>query len=145
MKLLLNLTAAHQALGRFLDHFQSLLLLGTRCYISWQLWISGWPKVLSWGTTSRELEMVTGAGELLFAAMLLVGVFGRVGALGACFVNALALIFYQQAPAGVDQHVLWGFMLLVLTVFGPGGIAVDTWLQRRNAARCRPFSPSVPV
>ena len=36
--------------------------------------------------------------------------------------------------AGVD-HILWGTMLLVLTICGPGKIAVDTWLERRFAPR----------
>jgi uncharacterized membrane protein YphA (DoxX/SURF4 family) len=35
----------------------------------------------------------------------------------------------------VKDHVLWGTMLLVLTIFGPGKIAVDTWLERRLAPR----------
>jgi hypothetical protein len=36
-------------------------------------------------------------------------------------------------------------MLLVLAVVGPGRIAVDTWLERRSAARCRPMVPAAPV
>jgi uncharacterized membrane protein YphA (DoxX/SURF4 family) len=135
MKFLLNLTATHAALGRFLDHFRSLLLLGTRFYVGWQFWKSGWLKVSSWGSTldlfrteyhvpvlPPEIAAVTGAsGEIFFPALLFLGLFGRVGALGA------------------------SFMLLVLIVFGPGRIAVDSWLERRNAARCRPLSPAVPA
>jgi putative oxidoreductase len=165
MNFLLNLTAAHAALGRLLDHFRSLLLLATRFYVGWQFWKSGWLKVTSWSTTldlfrteyhvpvlPPEIAAVTGAsGELFFPALLFLGLFGRVGALGAFFVNAMAVISYRQvllaegSEAALAQHVLWGFMLLVLTVFGPGGISVDSFLQRRNAARCRPFSPAVPA
>jgi putative oxidoreductase len=165
MNLLLKLTAAHAALGRFLGHFQSLLLLGTRFYVGWQFWKSGWLKVTAWSSTldlfrteyhvpvlPPEIAAVTGAsGELFFPALLFLGLFGRVGALGAFFVNAMAVISYRQvllaegSEAALAQHVLWGFMLLVLTVFGPGGIAVDSWLERRNATRCRPFSPAVPA
>src|ERR1700757_4729016 len=100
MKFLLNLTAAQAALGRFLDHFRSLLLLGTRFYVGWQFWKSGWLKVSSWSTTldlfrteyhvpalPPEIAAVTGAsGEIFFPALLFVGLFGRVGALGAFFV-----------------------------------------------------------
>jgi putative oxidoreductase len=165
MKLLLNLTAAHAALGRLLDHFRSLLLLATRCYVGWQFWKSGWLKVSSWSSTldlfrteyhvpllPPEVAAVTGAfGEIFFPALLFIGLFSRVGALGALFVNIMAVISYQQvllaegSEAALGQHVLWGFMLLVLAVFGPGGIALDTWLERRNAARCRPLSPAVPA
>ena len=165
MNLVLKLTAAHTALGRLLDHFRSLLLLATRFYVGWQFWKSGWLKVTSWSSTldlfrteyhvpvlPPEIAAVTGAsGELFFPALLFLGLFGRVGALGAFFVNAMAVISYRQvllaegSEAALAQHVLWGFMLLVLTVFGPGGIAVDSWLERRNAARCRPISPAVPA
>ena len=165
MKFLLNLTAAHAALGRLLDHFRSLLLLATRFYVGWQFWKSGWLKVSSWSSTldlfrteyhvpvlPPEIAAVTGAaGEIFFPALLFLGLFGRVGALGASFVNVMAVISYRQvllaegSEAALAQHVLWGFMLLVLTIFGPGGIAVDSWLERRNAARCRPLSPAVPA
>jgi putative oxidoreductase len=165
MTLLLNLTAAHAALGRLLDHFRSLVLLATRFYVGWQFWKSGWLKVSAWSSTldlfrteyhvpvlPPEIAAVTGAsGELFFPALLFLGLFGRVGALGAFFVNAMAVISYRQvllaegSEAALGQHVLWGFMLLALAVFGPGRISLDTWLERRNAARCRPASPAVPA
>jgi putative oxidoreductase len=92
---------------------------------------------------------VTGAGgELFFPALLFLGLFSRVGALGAFFVNAMAVISYRQvllaegSEAALGQHILWGFMLLVLAVFGPGKIALDSRLESRLAARCRPFTPA---
>jgi uncharacterized membrane protein YphA (DoxX/SURF4 family) len=33
----------------------------------------------------------------------------------------------------LGDHILWGFMILVLVVMGPGRIALDSWLQRRVA------------
>ena len=37
--------------------------------------------------------------------------------------------------AALAQHVLWGFMLIVLMVYGPGRISLDYLLfQRRGAA-----------
>jgi len=59
-------------------------------------------------------------------------------------VNTMAVISYRQvllaegSEAALGQHVLWGFMLLILAVFGPGRFALDHWLQARLAARCRP-------
>jgi len=163
MSSLLKLASAHAALGRLLDHFHSVLLLGTRLYVGWQFWKSGWLKVTSWSTTldlfrteyhvpllPPAVAAVTGAaGELFFPALLFLGLFSRVGALGAFFVNAMAVISYRQvllaegSEAALAQHVLWGFMLLVLSVFGPGSIALDSWLESRLAARCRPFLPAL--
>ena len=162
MTFLLNLFAAHAVLGRLLDHFRSLVLLATRFYVGWQFWKSGWLKVTSWSSTLElfrseyhvpllppPVAAVTGAtGELFFPALLFLGLFSRVGAVGAFFVNAMAVISYRQvllaegSEAALGQHVLWGFMLLVLAVFGPGKIALDSLLESRLAARCRPSVPN---
>jgi putative oxidoreductase len=165
MNILLNITVLHAALSRLLDHFRSLALLATRFYVGWQFWKSGWLKVSSWSSTldlfrteyhvpvlPPEIAAIAGAsGEILFPALLFMGLFGRVGALGASFVNVMAVVSYRQvllaegSEAALAQHVLWGFMLLVLCVFGSGGISLDAWLERRNSARCRPLSPAVPA
>jgi putative oxidoreductase len=162
MSSLLKLAGAHAALGRLLDHFRSLVLFATRFYVGWQFWKSGALKVTSWSSTldlfrteyhvpllPPEVAAVMGAGgELFFPALLFLGLFSRVGALGAFFVNAMAVVSYRQvllaegSEAALGQHVLWGFMLLVLAVFGPGKIALDSWLEARLAARCRPFTPA---
>jgi len=106
MSPLLKLARAHAALGRLLDHFQSLALLATRFYVGWQFWKSGWLKVTSWSTTlglfrteyhvpllPPPVAAVTGAGgELFFPALLFLGLLSRVGALGAFFVNTMAVI-----------------------------------------------------
>jgi putative oxidoreductase len=159
MSYFLKLVAAHAALGRLLDHFRSLVLLGTRFYVGWQFWKSGWLKVTAWNSTLElfrseyhvpllppPVAAVTGAGgELFFPALLFLGLFSRVGALGAFFVNAMAVISYRQvllaegSEAALGQHILWGFMLLILAVVGPGRFALDSWLERRLTARCRPF------
>jgi putative oxidoreductase len=158
MQFVLKLTDAHAALGRLLDHFRSLVLLGTRFYVGWQFWKSGSLKLGSWSSTldlfrseyhvpvlPPDVAAVAGTfGELFFPALLFLGLFGRAGALGAFFVNAMAVISYRQvllaegSEAALGQHILWGFMLLVLIVVGPGRISVDAWLERRSAARRRP-------
>ena len=163
MNYLLKLVAAHAALGRLLDHLRSLVLLGTRFYVGWQFWKSGWLKVTSWSSTLElfrseyhvpllppPVAAVTGAGgELFFPALLFLGLFSRVGALGAFFVNAMAVISYRQvllaegSEAALGQHILWGFMLLILAVFGPGKVALDAWLESGLAARCRPITPAL--
>src|SRR6202008_4392008 len=163
MSYLLKLASAHAALGRLLDHFRSLVLLATRFYVGWQFWKSGWLKLSSWSSTldlfrteyhvpalPPDVAAVAGTfGELFFPVLLFLGLFGRAGALGAFFVNAMAVISYRQvllaegSEAALGQHILWGLMLLVLAVFGPGKIALDSWLESRLAARCRPFPPAV--
>jgi len=148
----------HAALGRGLDHLRSLLLLGTRLWVSWQFLISGWRKVSDWDTTlelfrseydvpllSPPIAAVTGAfGELFFPVLLILGLFTRVGALGLFAVNAMALISYWHVlgqdgfEAARGQHYLWGFMTLVIATCGAGFFSLDHALEKRSAARCRP-------
>ena len=76
-------------------------------------------------------------GELGFPILLYLGLFTRIGALGTLFVNVMAVVSYRQVllsegfEAALGQHVLWGFMLIVLTVFGGGEISLYAWLERR--------------
>ena len=110
MNLVLKLTDAHAAFGRLLDHFRSIVLLATRFYVGWQFWKSGSLKLSSWSSTldlfrteyhvpvlPPDVAAVAGTfGELFFPVLLFLGLFGRVGALGAFFVNAMAVISYRQ-------------------------------------------------
>ncbi len=158
MNLARPLVTLHTALGRGLDRLQSPFLLVTRGYVGWQFWKSGWIKVTNWDQTldlfhdeyhvpllPPDVAACAGAfGELFFPALLFLGLFSRVGAIGGFAVNAMAVISYRQVlladgfEAALAQHVLWGFMFLLLAVFGPGWIAVDTWLARRSKSKA-PF------
>jgi putative oxidoreductase len=76
-------------------------------------------------------------GELFFPILLVLGVFTRFGALGLFAVNGMAVISYWHVlgsegyEAALAQHVLWGFMIIVIAVFGGGKIALDEKLGSR--------------
>ena len=134
-----------QAMARAFDLLQPLLALGIRIWVGLQFWKSGVLKITSWDTTlylftneyhtpllPPEVAAVAGTfGELFFPILLWLGLFGRLGALGMFAVNAMAVISYQQVllaegfEAALAQHVLWGFMLIVLMVYGPGKLSLD--------------------
>jgi putative oxidoreductase len=66
------------------------------------------------------------AGELGFSALLILGLGSRAAALGLFFVNAVAVISYPDlSPAGLKDHILWGALLLVVAIYGPGKISAD--------------------
>lgn len=135
-----------------------VLLLGTRLYVAWQFLVSGYLKVTSWDQTiglftteyhtpilSPYAAAIAGSfGELFFPVLLVLGLFGRIGALGLFAVNLMAVISYQQVlladgfEAALGQHILWAYMLAVLAVYGPGRLSVDSIVQwrwpRRTAA-----------
>jgi putative oxidoreductase len=137
----------HAHLARILDHLRSLLLFGTRVWVAWQFLQSGWLKLTTWDVTlelfrseyhAPLLSPLAAAllgtfGELCFPLLLIAGLFTRFGALGLGVVNVFAVVSYWHVLGGegyeaaLAQHVLWGFMLAVIAVFGGGGLALDRW------------------
>jgi len=131
--------------------FESLLLLGTRLYVAWQFLKSGWLKVTDWGTTlflfkdeyhTPLLPPVAAAmagtfGELVFPVLLILGLLTRYAAAGLFAVNVVAVVSYAHVlysdgfEAAIGQHYLWGFMLLVVAIYGPGAWSADRWLAPR--------------
>lgn len=147
------MTAANDQAARLFSPLQPLLLLGLRLWVSWQFLKAGWLKLKDWDNTlflfqeeyrvpllSPELAAVAGTfGELFFPLLLILGVMGRYAALGLSAVNVLALVAYSHVllasgfEAALAQHYLWGLMLLVIVIFGPGS------LSAQREASSRPF------
>lgn len=147
-----NLARMYTRFVHLLNALQSPFALLVRVYVSWVFVKSGWLKLSDWGQTVSLFESeyrvpllpphaaaVAGtAGELVFPVLLIVGLAGRLSAIGLFAVNALAVISYahvlfqQGFEAAVAQHYLWGFMLLVIIFYGPGALCVDGLLARRS-------------
>jgi putative oxidoreductase len=134
-----------------LERLANPFALATRVYVAWQFFKSGLLKIASWESTlglfrdeyrvpllPPELAAVAGtAGELFFPVLVALGLFGRIGAVGLSAVNVLAVVSYAHVlfsegfEAAIGQHYLWGFMLAMLAIYGPGGWSVDRWLAPR--------------
>ena len=127
----------------------SLLSLAIRLYVGWQFFKSGMTKIVDWDSTlflfrdeysvpllPPDVAALAGTfGELLFPALLFVGLFSRPAALGLFVVNLMAVIGYPAlfefaCPAAINDHYTWGGLLLVIIAFGPGKLSLDAWLQR---------------
>ena len=77
-------------------------------------------------------------GELVLPVLLVVGLFGRFGALGLSVVNAVAVLSLPEiAPAALQQHVFWGSLLALIVLWGPGRWSLDAWWWPRLLARSR--------
>jgi putative oxidoreductase len=70
--------------------------------------------------------------ELGFSTLLAVGLAGRFSA-GVLFVfNIIAVISYPGLnQAGQLQHLMWGIMLLVPLLHGPGKLSIDYFIRKR--------------
>jgi putative oxidoreductase len=150
--------APEATLRRALDALRPGLLAATRLYVGWQFLKSGLLKLESWDTTlglfrdeyqvpllPPELAAVAGtAGEIVLPLLLGAGLASRFAALGLSAVNALAVLAYAHVllaegfEAALGQHLLWGYMLAVLAVSGPGALSVDGWRLRRTGAVAAP-------
>ena len=151
MNSLAQVLRPHAALERGLDSLRPWLLLAVRAVgelavpevrLAETRPLGHYARALSLGipgaAASPNIAAVAGTlGELLFPTLLVLGLLTRVGALGLFAVNAMAVISYWQFlgaegnEAALAQHVLWGFMLIVLAVCGGGALTLDQKLGRR--------------
>lgn len=129
-----------------LERLQPVALLVARLYVAHIFFLSGLTKIRDWSTTvalftdeyhvpflSPEVAAAMGAGgELVLPVLLALGLGGRFAAAGLFVMNIVAVISYTDiTPAGVQQHNLWGALLLVIVLWGPGKLSLDcTWLKR---------------
>ena len=152
MSIATTVHAANDLAERAATWLATPLLSAFRWYVAWQFLKSGWLKVSDWDSTlylfqeeyhvpllSPEMAAVAGtAGELVFPALLVMGLLTRFAALGLSAVNVLAVISYAHVllgegfEAALGQHYLWGTLLLVVLVFGPGRWSLDAWLGGRR-------------
>jgi putative oxidoreductase len=141
------------AASSLLDKLQPVLLLGFRLYVARVFLMSGLTKIHDWSITlalftdeyhvpvlppSIAAFMGT-ATELSMPVLLALGLATRFGAFVLFFFNIVAVVSYAALPdVAVKDHILWGMMILVILLCGPGRISLDHWLKRRlgRAASC---------
>lgn len=105
---------------------------------------SGQTKIANWDTTLYLFEdeyqvpflpfevaaYLGTAAELLLPPLLVLGLFTRLTALSLFLFNIVAVISYPVIWGnGFYDHQLWGAMLLVGVLWGPGRLSVDHYLR----------------
>ncbi|HZP86334.1 MAG TPA: DoxX family protein [Burkholderiales bacterium] len=130
-----------------LDHYAVPLLdLAIRLYVGSVFFLSGLTKIQSWDTTLALFEneysvpllppqVAAYLGtftELFMPVLLVLGLGGRLSALVLFVFNIVAAISYPDlSPAGLVQHQMWGALLLVTLLHGPGKLSIDHAIRRR--------------
>ncbi|MBL4761968.1 MAG: DoxX family protein [Gammaproteobacteria bacterium] len=132
---------------RLLDFLQPVLDLGLRLWVAKVFFASGLTKVQSWETTVWLFEeeymvpvlspqiaafMATSA-ELFLPVLLVLGLATRFGVAGLFILNAVAVLSYAETlgAVGIKDHILWGMMLLVTLIHGPGKLALDHFIWQK--------------
>lgn len=151
MKLLGLFYAAQERATGLLNRLQSPLLLCVRLFWGWQFAVTGWgklqhlDKVADFFTSlglpmPHETALFVALVEFLGGILFALGVGSRLVSL-VLFVNMTvaywtadrdALLGIFAAPDkfyGADPFTFW-FAALIVLVFGPGTVAVDTVLSR---------------
>lgn len=119
--------------------------LALRVYVAEVFFRSGWLKIADWSSTLNlfdyvykvpvlppHLAAVMGtAGELALPVLLVLGLAGRFAAASLFVTNLVAAVSFPDiSDLGLQDHWLWGALLLVTFFHGPGMISLDTWLNR---------------
>jgi putative oxidoreductase len=116
-----------------------------RCWVAFAFFVSGLTKIQNWNSTvylfneeyhvpllPPEVAAYFGTGtELCFPVLLAFGLFGRLAAAVLIIFNIAAVISYPDlGAAGLEQHAVWGIMLLVCVLHGPGKWSADYAINR---------------
>lgn len=144
---------------RCFDALAPAVDLIVRLWVAAVFFKSGLTKIQSWDTTlllftneyhvpflSPQVAAFLGTGaELVLPVFLALGLGGRLAALGLFIFNIVAVISYPELEAiGIEQHQVWGIMLLVTLLHGPGLLSIDA-LIARFARKTRQSAASGPV
>ena len=129
----------------WIDKLQSLAALAIRLYLADVFISSALTKLKDWNITLALFEneyhvpllspaaaaLLGTAAELGLPLLLLAGLGTRFAALALFAFNAVAVMSYPDlSDAGLKDHILWGTLMLVLAVYGPGKLSVDRLLSR---------------
>ncbi|MGI9303308.1 MAG: DoxX family protein [Gammaproteobacteria bacterium] len=144
-------SALNSLIVDILNSLSSVFNLAVRCFVGWQFFQSGLAKVMDWNSTLSSFQneyqvpvltpehaaMAGAFGELFFPVLLFVGLATRFSAIALSVVNVVAVIAHKSFlldPANLavlQNHYLWGALLLMLVFYGGGKLTLDYLIHRR--------------
>jgi putative oxidoreductase len=135
-----TLRHAHARFTDLCTSLQPLAQLAARLFVAKVFFLAGLTKLRDWETTlllfteeykvpllPPELAAFAGtAGEIVLPVLLVLGLGGRLAALGLSVVNVVAVLSVPEMPEpALALHVFWGSLLAGLVLWGPGRWSLD--------------------
>nr|WP_220457642.1 DoxX family protein [Vibrio marinisediminis] len=132
--------------GKLQCMFVPLLLLFCRLWVAWVFFNSGLVKIATWDSTLYLFELeyqvpllpwelaayMGTAAELILPIFLALGLFTRPMAAILFVFNIIAVVSYPVLwEQGFYDHQLWGLMILIVIVWGPGPISADKLIKSK--------------
>jgi putative oxidoreductase len=143
-----RLIALGERAGALLGRGAPLADLAVRLYVAAVFFQSGLTKIANWNSTLSLFEneyavpllpsnvaAFLGTGvELVFPVFLVLGLGTRFAAFVLFVFNIIAVVSYPDlGAAGLKDHQLWGLLLLVALLHGPGALSLDRGIGRLTA------------
>ena len=134
---------------RLLDRLSPVVDLVIRVFVASVFFKAGLTKIASWSSTVAlfeneyavpllppELAAFMGTGvELIFPVLLVLGLGSRFAAFVLFVFNIIAVISYPDiGEVGLRDHQMWGLLLVVTLLHGPGALSLDHLIARRFKA-----------
>ena len=136
-----------------------IVLLAVRLLAAEAFFKAGQVKIANWDSTLFLFEyeyqvpllpfeaaaFIATTVELCLPPLILLGLFSRPIALILFVFNIMAVVSYPVLwEQGYLDHQLWGLMLLMTVLWGPGKLSVDHWLRQRLGGAPVPVSMQAP-
>ena len=130
----------------FLERLTPIADMGLKLWVANVFFKSGLTKIESFDTTLMLFEdeyavpllspvfaaYVGTIAELVLPVMLVIGLGGRAIPFALFVFNIVAAISYPDlSNAGMQDHYIWGLMLLVLMANGSGKLSVDNLIKAK--------------
>src|SRR5260221_11461172 len=136
-------TRVYTGAATLIDRMQPLFAIAIRLFVAWIFFDSGLIMLRSWDITVALFQneyhvpvpppavaaLLGTSAELGLPVLLALGLASRFTAAALFAFNVVAVISYPElSDAGLKDHVLWGALLVVTFVYGPGKLALDIWI-----------------
>jgi putative oxidoreductase len=136
--------ALHNKILDYSDYLRIPAILFIRLYVATIFFKSGLTKLRDWESTLMLFEYeyevpllspVVAAwagtiGEIVLPILLAIGLFSRLSALGLFVVNYIAVLsLIDISPAALNEHILWGSLLVFVLLIGGEKLSVDNKLK----------------